>query len=309
MSSVFDFLFQGSPPPSVTADTTSQAGFPDWYQDLMRANIGNATSVASQPYQSFPGQQVATPTTDTTNSYDAVRSNVGSQDPSLTQASGALGNVAAGFNGSQLANYTNPYTTQVANTIQTLGNQNLMENVLPGVNDTFTGAGQFGSSRNGDFTNRAIRDNQQAISNAQGQALDTGVQNATNAYLQGQQNQVSAGQNLGTLGQVYQNTGLKDAAALDQIGQEQQTQSQQNLNTAYTNWQNQVAYPQNQATWLNSIIRGMAAPTTSSSSITYPSTMGGTSGLQSAAATANNVSNGGLGGLTSSYVQPAPIIG
>lgn len=303
MSSVFDFLFQGSPPASVTSAASTETGFPDWYQELLRANIGNATSVASQPYTPYTGPEVAQTTAPTQQAWDMTTANVGSQNPALSAAQGALGTAAQGAAGG-IDSFMNPYTTNVTNTIQTLGNQNLMENVLPGVNDAFTGAGQFGSTRNADFTNRAIRDNQQAISNAQGAALDTGYQNATNASLSNNQNLTATGNALGTLGQVVQNTGLKDAAALDTVGSEQQAATQANYTQAQTDFNNQNNYAQNQAQWLNNIIRGIAAPTTSVTNSINPSTAGGSSGLTQAAQAATGAS--GLAGLASSSVA-API--
>lgn len=303
MSSVFDFLFQGSPPASVTSSTTSETGFPAWYQELLRANIGNATSVASQPYQAYTGPQVAPTTANQQQAWDMTKTNVGSANPSLNTASGALGQAAQGA-ASSINDFMNPYMTNVLDTIENRANRNLMENVLPGVNDTFTSAGQFGSTRNADFTNRAIRDNQQAISDAQSSALSTGYKNATDAALTNQSNLTQAGNALGTLGQVYQNVGLKDAAALDTVGQEQQAQTQKNYDAALNNFNNQNNYAQNQAQWLNNIIRGIAAPTTSVTNSINPSTAGGASGLSQAAATAAGTS--GLSGLSSTSVA-API--
>jgi|GEM_PF-1550021 len=85
-----------------------------------------------------------------------------------------------------ISNYMNPYTSNVVNQIATLGNRNLTENLLPNISDQFIKAGQFGGSREGTFANRALRDTQEAISNAQGTALNTGygqAQTAANADL------------------------------------------------------------------------------------------------------------------------------
>lgn len=311
-TSPFDFLFQGSPPPSVTSETTNQQGFPSWYQDLMRANIGQASAAASQPYQTYPGQQVAATTAPTQQAWQLTQNNVGSQTPDLNSANSALQTAANGFNTNQFEQYENPYTQGVAQSIQTLGDQNLMQNVLPGVNDTFTGAGQFGSSRDANFNALAIENNQLGVSSAQEQALMSGTQQAETAYNTGQQNSILAGQQLGTLGQVVQNTGLKDAAALDQVGQEQQAQNQTNLNTAYQNWQNQVAYPENQVNFMNSIIRGVPAPTTSTGTAINPQTsyQGSNSSTNPSAlsqAAATTGASGGLAGLAGSSVTASPI--
>lgn len=303
MSSIFDFIFQGSPPPSVTTSTQTQQGFPDWYQELMRANIGQAISATGQPYQAFPGQQVANQTAPTLQAYQMTQQNVGSADPSLNAASGALGQVASGFNENEFNKYLSPFTSGITDNIATLGARNLSENLLPAVNDTFTGSGQFGSTRHGDFTARAVRDTNQSILQQQNSALQQAFQNAMSGYTQGNQNQIAAGTQLGALGQIYQNTGLKDAAAMGAIGQEQQAQNQQNLNVGYQNWQNQTAYPYNNIAFLNSVIRGLPAPTTSTgTSIAPMSTY--QAGQASPASQAAGI--GGLGALAQSYVASTP---
>ncbi len=309
MSSAFDFLFQGSPPPSVTSSTTSQQGFPDWYQEIMRAGIGQAASVASQPYQPYSGNQLAGFTPAETSAFGMVQNNLGSQNPSLNQASGALGQVAQGFNANDANQYLAPYmnaSNGLSASIQALGNQNLMQNILPGVNDAFTGAGQFGSTRNANFNSLAIQNAQMGISQAQGQAQLAGLQSGMSNYLQGQQNQNIAGQQLGSLGQIYQNTGLTDAAALQNVGQTEQQQNQSGLNVGYQNYLNQLNYPYNNVNFLNSQIRGYAAPTATNVTTLAPQSnfqAGQASPLAQGTAAA-----GGLGSLLSGAITPAPII-
>lgn len=148
----------------------------------------------------------------------------------IGQASGALSNMggalsaaqgmvnpamnynAAGTNGSEfgagkMAQYMNPYTNGVVNQIATLGNRNLMENVLPQVNSTFTGAGQFGSSRNGEFEARALRDNQQAISNAQATTLSNAAGQALGLANDAAGRDMTAGAQTGALGNMLTGVG------------------------------------------------------------------------------------------------------
>ena len=110
----------------------------------------------------------------------------------------------AGANGSEFSadkmkQYMNPYLTGVNNEIARLANQNLTENVLPGVNSTFTGAGQFGSSRNADFTNRAIRDNQATITGAQSKVLADAQAQALDQAAAASNRNLQAGQQIGAL--------------------------------------------------------------------------------------------------------------
>ena len=106
---------------------------------------------------------------------------------------GALGQYAQ-YNPGTAQQFMNPYTSNVINANNQQSNQNLMENILPGVNSTFTGNGQFGSSRNNDFALRAIRDNQQTLNNTNSNVL-MNAQNQANAnYQNWTQMGINAGQ-------------------------------------------------------------------------------------------------------------------
>lgn len=98
-----------------------------------------------------------------------------------TPGQGALGQYGK-FNSTQMQNYMNPYVGNVVNEQARLSNQNLFENVLPQVNSTFTGAGQFGSTRNADFMNRAIRDQNYSLAGQQGQTLFNAQNQAQTNY-------------------------------------------------------------------------------------------------------------------------------
>ena len=117
-----------------------------------------------------------------------LMSNWYSQSP--TQ--GALGQYAQ-YNQSTADQFMNPYISNVIDANTQQSNQNLLENVLPGVNSTFTGAGQFGSTRNSDFTERAIRNNQQTLANTNA----TSLYNAQNSALTNYQNWTQMGINAG----------------------------------------------------------------------------------------------------------------
>lgn len=94
---------------------------------------------------------------------------------------GALGQYAT-WNQNNQQQFMNPYVNNVVNEQARLSNQNLFENVLPQVNSTFAGAGQFGSTRNADFTNRAIRDQQYNLAGQQGNTLMQAQQAAGQQY-------------------------------------------------------------------------------------------------------------------------------
>lgn len=103
--------------------------------------------------------------------------------PEMQQSTNTLNTLSQQTLPGGVAGYMSPYTQNVTDRIAELGGRNLNENLLPQVNSTFTGAGQFGSTRNADFTNRALRDTQDSVLGAQTGALQTGFQNASQNYL------------------------------------------------------------------------------------------------------------------------------
>lgn len=145
---------------------------------------------------------------------------LGTIDPYLSQGSGALSQAggylagSANYDPAQMQRHLSPYLGGVNDEIARRGNQNLNENVLPAVNSTFTGAGQFGSTRNADFSNRALRENQREILGAQSTALNQGYNQAGQDYLGWARQGQNAGQGFGALAQ---NAGGLGNLALDKV--------------------------------------------------------------------------------------------
>lgn len=77
--------------------------------------------------------------------------------------------------------YMSPYQQNVMDVMAKQGARNLTENLLPGVSDAFIKAGQFGSSRMGEFGSRALRDTQESILNQQAQLANQGYGQALGA--------------------------------------------------------------------------------------------------------------------------------
>lgn len=330
-----DFLFQGSPPPSVTNQTTSIQGMPDWYQDYTKGLIARANQIAAEPYQPYQGSRIAGLNDRDRQAGQMVQGNIGSWQPYLNTANNLYGQ-AAGMSsveaGSPLINqaaqgsslntaqpyigaagqtwpsamnqYMSPYTNSVVDEIARKGTQNLMENILPGVNDTFTGGGMFGGSRHADFTNRAIRDASEGIAGQQAQALERGYGTSANIFGQDQSRlaglagtvgglsgqdlarQLQAGQTLGSLtnqqqqmlsnlgqnqanlGQLRSSLGAADAASIAALGETERGLTQNMLNSQYQDFQNQRDYPWQQMANLSSIVRGQQIPTSTTQQYT-----------------------------------------
>lgn len=271
-------------------------GTPEWYggkTGILKDLVERAESESRSKYQPYRGNRIAPFTPLQDQSFDIARREA--QNPlyqniygdARQNINGALGRTVApaidpflqsatrSINNQDLNQFMNPYNERVVNQIATLGNRNLQENILPNVQNRFIGAGQYGSTGHQNFTNRAIRDTQEGISQAQGQALQGGFNTALEALQRQQGRQLEAGQIAGSamsrdldrqlsggealqnLAVNQQNQGLKNSAVLNQLGGQQQQQGQNELNTAFQEFQRERDYPYFQTARLNEIARGL----------------------------------------------------
>lgn len=97
-------------------------------------------------------------------------------------ANAALSGPAATWSASARDGYTSPYTSSVVDEIGRLGTRNLTENIMPAINGSFIGSGQFGSQANADIIGRSIRDAQADISGKQASALESGYRTAADIF-------------------------------------------------------------------------------------------------------------------------------
>jgi len=278
---VADFLSGGSTPAGVAGTSNSFTQLPQWYQDYVQSIMAKGNAVAGEAYNPYPGVKVAPLNDWFTKAGQSIESNIGSTD-GLLDASKA--NIASGsqqgLNTNTMGSYMSPYTDQVVNKIASLGQRNLNENLLPGVNDTFTGNGQFGSGRNADFTARAVRDSNESILNAQSDALQSGWNNALTQTQQDKTNALAGGQAQGALAKMIQGMDVTDATQLMSMGQAQQGVDQANADYGYQQFTEQRDLPQQRLGFLNNLLRGMQIPTNSVGT-TSQSTSSSTSPLAS----------------------------
>lgn len=310
MAGALDYLFGAAPPPNVTANTVTSNGLPDWYQSYLQGIAGKATDIAGQQQeQPLPAQSVAGFNPDQELAQQQVRNNQGSWQPLTAQATAAAQGIApaaqryadqaqaaaAGPSAqfpNNFAQYMSPYTQNVVDNISRLGNQNFNEQIMPGVNSSMIGNGQFGSTRNAAVLGQAARDQQANISGQQANALQAGYGAsagifASDAARQQQQQQMQAAtalqggtnvasglqgasSSLGGLGQSTAGLGLADAQTLAASGQTQQGQQQAGLDTGYTNAMNAYNQPFTALNNVSSVIRGMQLPGTSVQSSNQP---------------------------------------
>jgi hypothetical protein len=155
--------------------------------------------------------------------------------------------------------FMTPYTQNVIDSLQTLGQRNIEQYLAPGATAAAVGSGQFGSKRGAEVLGQAMNQGLQNLTAAQNQALQTGYGQALTAAQNQQANQLAASQQLGSLANQTQSQGLTDVNALATLGGQQQTIAQ-----------NQQLFPMQQLTSNAALLRGYSVPTAVQSSYTGP---------------------------------------
>jgi len=261
------------------AITNTSSAIPEWLQEYTRGLGSQAAAIAGEEYTPYTSPenaatygidsgQIAGLSPAQKYAQDTVIANQGSYQPYTDYASQTLPQAQSA--------YMNPYTDSVVSRIAQLGQRNLTENLLPQVNSTFTGAGQFGSTRSADFTNKALRDANESILGQQANSLQQGYTQAQNAAIADLQRYAG-------LGQQVQNQGYQDVGMMQAVGQEQQNLAQKNMDLAQQQFTNQLNYPKQQLSFASDIIRGLPASSSGFTSTQPQSTAGTISPLAAAA--------------------------
>ena len=338
---VTDLLTSGSQPITTPTSSTSQTVLPDWYTNYAQQILSNQQAISANPLAVYQGPRVADFTPLQQQGFAQTQQAATSGLPGATSAldltqgvnpNGGLTaaspylSAASATTPSQVNSYMSPYLSDVVNQIGTLGNQNLQENILPGIRDKFISAGGYGGTRNAQIFGQAVRDAQTGISNAQEQALNTGYTQAQTAAQNDLNRQATLAGTAGTLGQagttagltqgqdagnlaaLVQSLGLNGATALNTAGTQQQSLNQQNLTTAYNDFLTQQQYPQVQQGNLEAALTDVApaVPKTTQSAGTSvsgytPSTLSSIAGiLQLLGTSGATTALDGIGGALSS---------
>lgn len=292
MPGFYDFLFEGSPPPSTSTWGETVESIPKWLSDYTQGLIGRANIIASEPYQAYEGPRISGFHPDQMAAFDITRQGAGSWIPALSGAASMFAqagnvnplNVAAPFLGQSaqqwgsegtVDQYMDPYIQHVLDRQQTLTQRNLDENLLPSLQSAFIGSGQFGSDRMAELAGQMGRTSAEglqgqqlaSLSQAYGQAgqmfgqdqariLQAGLGAGTLAG-QGAELNLAAGEHMGALGSALQRLQYGDAAAMEAIGAQQRGLQQGSLDLAYQDFLRQQNYPRETVDWMSQIIRGL----------------------------------------------------
>lgn len=250
--------FGGSTPSSITASTSDQNnGIPPWLQDYTRNLLGQAVGVTDTGYNAYDplktmtadqlstygqGTEIAPWDAYQRGAYTGVGANQGSWQPDMAFANQTTPGA--------IDNYMNPYISQVNDRLGVLAGRNLNENLLPQVNSTFTGAGQFGSTRNSEFNNRAIRDTNESLMGQQAQNLQQGYNTAGQQFTSDATRMASNAGQISSLG--YRDTGMLDTAGMQASGQ-----TQKSLTNAQTDFNNAQNFPYQNLSFMSDMVRGL----------------------------------------------------
>jgi hypothetical protein len=267
---------------------------PQWYggaEGILKNQAERARNLGAEPYHEFQGIRIApfsplqTQAFNLAETYSAPNPQYGVANEAIENALNRniygkevqpylqRGTTAPGA--AEIGQFLNPYQQQVVENIGRLGSRNLMENILPGVQNRFISSGQYGSTGHQNLTNRAIRDTQEAILQAQANSLYGGYNTALQSALGQQERQLQAGQLAGTtagrdaerqllgaealqnLAGAEQTYGLRGTGVLSQLGAQQQQQEQNAANTAYQDFLAQKRHPYQQLQFEHETARGL----------------------------------------------------
>ena len=203
MSNIYDFLFEGRPPQSVTTYGQTVENIPKWMSDYTQGLIARANAAAAEPYIPYGGPRIAGFTPEQQAAFGMTEANIGAYQPFVEagargyagglERAANIGRAAAPFvaRGARgwtdpgvVEDYMSPYVQNVLDRQEQLATRTLTEEFMPQISGMFGGAGQYGS-RGGtgsmeDIAVRGARDIQEgleaqrleALHGAYGQAAD-----------------------------------------------------------------------------------------------------------------------------------------
>jgi hypothetical protein len=242
----------GSSAPSNTTsnntDTVIQQA-PAYDTQYISNLLGQAATSAAQPYQQFPGQQVAGFTPDQLASFGQIENLTGNGTGGAAATQGAAANnaaqsgantantignsapyiqAAAAYNPAAAASpylqasaatntpqgissYLNPYLQSDISGLETAAQQNWNEFTAPSINNSFIGAGQAGSGRNAQVIGQQANLADQSLAGQISAAQEAAYNTAGNQA-------ASAASNLAGLGSTAGSTAASEAANLQNVG-------------------------------------------------------------------------------------------
>lgn len=226
---------------AVTTSTT-----PDWYTNSMK----NLAAGATQYGVNGPNAPQYVGATDLQNKgFDLSSANVGNYKPDLDTA-GNLINKGAAVDITGAANpyltagtsssadlvggYMNPYTQNVVDQIRMANQQNIAQNLSPGITAGAVGSGQFGSQRGANALALGISNADIGALSQQAAALQSGYSDALKAAQAQRAAQLNAGQIAGNMATAEAQKNRDLATSSMNLGTQRQTSGLTDVNQLLT---------------------------------------------------------------------------
>lgn len=250
---------------------TTTTKLPAWYTDTATIAMDQAKAAAANIAKPYQGNTVAGLDPITQQAVAAAGGNIGSTNAAYGQAgqvaSGVAGYTPGSFLSGNIGAYMNPYLQQVEQVA--LGNMDrAYRQNLNTIGDSAINANAFGGSRQGVAEGVAAAENARQMGDlsaqlrAQGYGQAAGMmQGDMDRALQGQQLNLQAAGQMGSLagqGQQAYLQSIQQAIAAGQINQEQ---AQQLLNQDITRYDAMSNIPANQLNMLLAALSGTQVPT------------------------------------------------
>lgn len=258
-------------PTTTTATGTIQEFAPE-FKPLASLVGGAAEAQLGRAYTPYGGDRTA----GFTPAQQAVQTGIMGLAPppqfaSAQQAyTGAQGSITAP---GALTGYTTPFNANVTD----IARQQMMRDYA--IQEAQRGAqfarsGAFGGSRQAVTEAEAQRNLNQQLQDLQFKGNAAAYQQAVEQFNKERTQQMTAGQNLTSLGQTQQQAQLTQLQAQSGVGQQQQGLNQQQLDQAYQNFLNQRDWAKEQTGWASGVLQGIpggVGTTAKTEAVTTPS--------------------------------------
>jgi len=268
---------------SATTATTTPQYYTDYITNL--ANKGTQYGIGGTNQPAFadatPLQQAA---------FQGVVQNAGNYQPNLAEASNVLNKATttditgaanpylqagSSSSASLIPDYMNPYTKNVVDQIRMANQQNIAQNLSPGIVGGAVGSGQFGSQRGANALALGISNADIGALSQQAAALQSGYSDAMKAAQAQRAAQLQAGQMAGNAAQQQAQNYRDIGTQRMNLGQQEQTQSLADINAMATLGaqqqqiaQNKQLFPLDVLAKQAGILSGAQIPTTQTQQMT-----------------------------------------
>ncbi len=238
--------------PQTTSSTVSN--LPEWLNSGNAAVAAEAARLSEIPFRQYSGQRVA-PINNTLAQAIRLSENTGLSAPIFRSSEESLNRSNRSYP-ENYQQYLNPYIQQSNRAIQDEATRAYREQILPDLERYFIGAGQRGSQAHQRMTERAIRDQQEAVSRAQQQNLLQGYREGGEQFNAEANRNQEAGRLYAGLGTAMRATQDADINALTQAGALQRDIDQINLDNQYNDFLREQQSPYERLSYRAGILHG-----------------------------------------------------